>query len=57
VCSGKLLGFVGKTVKMASNYSSPWTLVGVLTGFLILVLFLPIIIDKLNKKTDKVKEQ
>ncbi|KAG1462155.1 hypothetical protein G6F46_004141 [Rhizopus delemar] len=54
---GKLLGFVGKTVKMASNYSSPWTLIGVLTGFLILVLCLPIIIDKLNKKIDKVKEQ
>ncbi|RCI03354.1 thioredoxin- transmembrane protein 4, partial [Rhizopus stolonifer] len=53
---GKLLGLVGRLVKKASTFSSPWTLIGCLSGFLILVLCLPLIFDKL-KKTDKMKTQ
>ncbi|KAI9266007.1 thioredoxin-like protein [Sporodiniella umbellata] len=53
---GKLLGFVGKFVKKASTFSSPWTLIGGLSGFLVLVLCLPFIYDKL-KNTEKKKTQ
>ncbi|KAI8647142.1 thioredoxin-like protein [Parasitella parasitica] len=46
---GKLVGFTGKTVKKLSSYS-PWTLIGVLTGFLIFAISLPVILSKKDSK-------
>ncbi|KAL7311908.1 hypothetical protein PS15m_009618 [Mucor circinelloides] len=38
---GKMVGYTGKMVKKLSAYS-PWTLIGVLTGFLIFAISLPV---------------
>ncbi|KAI8982529.1 thioredoxin-like protein [Pilobolus umbonatus] len=42
---GRLIGVVGKTVKKLSGYS-PWTMVGVLTGFLIFAFSTPYILGR-----------
>ncbi|CEG68093.1 hypothetical protein RMATCC62417_04415 [Rhizopus microsporus] len=55
---GRLLGFVGSIVKKASTYSSPWTLIGILSGILACILCLPVILDRFNnKKIDTKKTQ
>lgn len=40
-----MVGFVGKVVKQLSSHS-PWTLIGVLTGFLVFAISLPILFGK-----------
>lgn len=48
-----MVGFVGKTIKKFSGHS-PWTLIGVLTGFLILAISLPVLMNnKTVAETDK----
>ncbi|KAI9358772.1 thioredoxin-like protein [Pilaira anomala] len=42
---GKMVGFVGKTIKKLSAHS-PWTLIGVLTGFLVFAISLPVLLNK-----------
>jgi hypothetical protein len=42
-----MVGLTGKIVKQLSSYS-PWTLIGVLTGFLIFAISLPVLLN--NKK-------
>jgi hypothetical protein len=42
-----MVGFTGKVVKQLSSYS-PWTLIGVLTGFLVFAISLPVLLN--NKK-------
>ncbi|KAL9546008.1 hypothetical protein MBANPS3_006872 [Mucor bainieri] len=41
---GKMVGYTGKVVKKLSAYS-PWTLIGVLTGFLIFAISLPVMLS------------
>lgn len=45
-----MVGFTGKMVKKLSAYS-PWTLIGVLTGFLIFAISLPIMFS--NKGSEE----
>jgi len=39
-----MVGYTGKVVKKLSAYS-PWTLIGVLTGFLIFAISLPVMLS------------
>jgi hypothetical protein len=43
--SGKMVGFAGKMIKRLSSHS-PWTLIGVLTGFLVFAISLPVLFAK-----------
>jgi hypothetical protein len=43
-----MVGFTGKFVKKMSAYS-PWTLIGILTGFLVFAISLPVMLN--NKKS------
>ncbi|KAG2232746.1 hypothetical protein INT48_001100 [Thamnidium elegans] len=53
---GKMVGFVGKMIKKLSGHS-PWTLIGVLTGFLVFAISLPVLLNnKTVAETDKKKE-
>lgn len=45
-----MVGFTGKMVKKLSAYS-PWTLIGVLTGFLIFAISLPVMFS--NKGSEE----
>ncbi|KAG2215552.1 hypothetical protein INT46_000358, partial [Mucor plumbeus] len=47
---GRMVGFTGKMVKKLSAYS-PWTLIGVLTGFLIFAISLPVMFS--NKGSEE----
>lgn len=40
-----MVGFTGKVVKQMSTYS-PWTLIGILTGFLVFAISLPALLSK-----------
>ncbi|CEP11409.1 hypothetical protein [Parasitella parasitica] len=50
---GTLVGFTGKMVKKLSSYS-PWTLIGVLTGFLIFAISLPVMLS--NRSAERQDE-
>ncbi|KAI7899236.1 thioredoxin-like protein [Cokeromyces recurvatus] len=52
---GKMVGFTGKVVKKLSSYS-PWTMIGILTGFLICAISLPIILTKKQQQFVKNKD-
>lgn len=53
--SGKMVGFVGKTIKKLSAHS-PWTLIGVLTGFLVFAISLPVLLNKSTTTNEVNKE-
>lgn len=55
VYSGKMVGFTGKVVKQMSTYS-PWTLIGILTGFLVFAISLPALLSKKISESQDIKK-